>query len=72
MLQVTLNRPEVGNALNTQMGHDLYDVWTRLTVDPEDTRCVVLTGAGDRIFRGESPLTEMSPVPAAPAKPPAK
>jgi hypothetical protein len=33
---------------------------------------VAKRGAGDRIFRGESPLTEMSPVPAAPAKPPAK
>jgi 1,4-dihydroxy-2-naphthoyl-CoA synthase len=58
VLQVTLNRPEVGNALNTQMGHDLYDVWTRLTVDPEDTRCVVLTGAGDRIFCSGGDLKE--------------
>ena len=58
VLQVTLNRPEVGNALNTQMGHDLYDVWTRLTEDPEDTRCVVLTGAGDRIFCSGGDLKE--------------
>lgn len=33
---------------------------------------VTRRGAGDRIYRGESPLTEMSPAPAAPAKPPAK
>jgi enoyl-CoA hydratase/carnithine racemase len=58
VLQVTLNRPEVGNALNTQMGHDLYDVWTRLTEDAEDTRCVVLTGAGDRIFCAGGDLKE--------------
>lgn len=58
VLQVTLNRPEVGNALNTQMGHDLYDVWTRLTEDAEDTRCVVLTGAGDRIFCSGGDLKE--------------
>jgi enoyl-CoA hydratase/carnithine racemase len=58
VLQVTLNRPEVGNALNTQMGHDLYDVWTRLTEDPEDARCVVLTGAGDRIFCSGGDLKE--------------
>ena len=45
---VTLNRPEVLNALNTQMGRDLLDLWTRLTEDPEDVRCVVLTGAGER------------------------
>src|SRR3984957_570903 len=50
LLKVTLNRPEVGNAKNTQMGLDLLDLWTRLIDDPGDTRCVVLTGAGDRIF----------------------
>src|SRR5579863_4454307 len=50
LLKVTLNRPEVGNAKNTQMGLDLLDLWTRLLDDPGDTRCVVLTGAGDRIF----------------------
>jgi enoyl-CoA hydratase len=50
LLKVTLNRPEVGNAKNTQMGLDLLDVWTKLIDDPGDTRCVILTGAGDRIF----------------------
>jgi enoyl-CoA hydratase/carnithine racemase len=50
LLRVTLNRPEVGNARNTQMGLDLLAVWERLLSDPEDVRCVVLTGAGDRIF----------------------
>jgi enoyl-CoA hydratase/carnithine racemase len=50
LLKVTLNRPEVGNAKNTQMGLDLLDLWTRLIDDPEQIRCVVLTGAGDRIF----------------------
>lgn len=50
LLRVTLNRPEVGNARNTQMGLDLLDLWTRLADDPGEVRCVVLTGAGDRIF----------------------
>lgn len=50
VLQVTLNRPEVLNAINTQMGHDLLDVWTRITADAGDIRCVVLTGAGERAF----------------------
>jgi enoyl-CoA hydratase/carnithine racemase len=49
-LLVYLNRPEVLNAINTQMGHDLLDLWTRLTVAPANIRCVVLTGAGDRAF----------------------
>ncbi len=50
VLQVTLNRPQVLNALNTQMGHDLLDVWTRVTADPGDVRCVVLTASGERAF----------------------
>src|ERR1700748_3250266 len=50
LLQVTLNRPELGNAQNTQMGLDLLDLWTGLIDDPGEIRCVLLTGAGDRIF----------------------
>jgi enoyl-CoA hydratase len=50
VLKVTLNRPEVGNAKNTQMGLDLLELWTGLIDDPGDVRCVILTGAGDRIF----------------------
>ena len=49
ILVVTLNRPEVANAINTQMGRDLLDLWTRLTRSRGDLRCVVLTGAGDRV-----------------------
>ena len=58
LLSVTLNRPLVSNALNTQMGHDLGDLWYRLTVDASDVRCVVLTGAGDRAFCGGADLKE--------------
>jgi enoyl-CoA hydratase/carnithine racemase len=50
LLLVTLNRPEVGNAKNTQMGLDTLDVWTSLVAHPGDVRCVVLTGAGEKIF----------------------
>ena len=58
VMQVTLNRPQVGNALNTQMAHDLFDVWTRLSEDPGAVRCVVLTGAGDKIFCAGGDLKE--------------
>ena len=58
VLKVTLNRPQVGNALNTQMGRDLLDLWTRLTEDAGDIRCVVLTGAGDKIFCAGGDLKE--------------
>jgi enoyl-CoA hydratase/carnithine racemase len=50
VLVVTLNRPEVLNAINTQMGRDLLDLWGRLTEDAQGLRCVVLTGSGDRAF----------------------
>jgi len=50
MLVVTLNRPDDGNALNTQMCIDLLDLWTGLVRDTGAVRCVVLTGAGERAF----------------------
>lgn len=58
VLVVTLNRPEVRNAINTQMGRDMLDLWTRLVVDPGETRCAVLTGAGDRAFCAGGDLKE--------------
>ncbi len=58
VLVVTLNRPEVLNATNTQMGHDLLDLWTRLTAEPGGLRCVVLTGAGERAFCAGGDLKE--------------
>jgi enoyl-CoA hydratase len=58
ILVVKLNRPEVLNAINTQMGHDLLDLWTRLTVDPGDTRCIVLTGSGEKAFCAGGDLKE--------------
>ena len=58
LLVVTLNRPEVANAINTQMGRDLLDLWTRLTEDAGEIRCIVLTGAGDKVFCAGGDLKE--------------
>jgi enoyl-CoA hydratase len=58
VLLVTLNRPEVGNAICTQTGRDLLDLWVRLTEDAGDVRCVVLTGAGERVFCSGGDLKE--------------
>lgn len=58
VLKVTLNRPQFGNAVNTQMGHDLLDLWNKLTEDAGDVRCVVLTGAGEKIFCAGGDLKE--------------
>lgn len=58
VLQVTLNRPDAGNALNTQMGRELLQLWSALTEDAGPVRCVVLTGAGGRIFCAGGDLKE--------------
>ena len=50
VLLVRLARPASANALNTQMGIELKQVWESLYVDQQDVRCVILTGAGDKIF----------------------
>ncbi|HEY8251102.1 MAG TPA: enoyl-CoA hydratase-related protein [Burkholderiales bacterium] len=58
LLLVTLNRPQVLNALNTQMGKDKLDLWTKLAAEPGNVRCVVLTGAGERAFCSGGDLKE--------------
>jgi enoyl-CoA hydratase len=47
---VTLNRPEVANALNTQMGLDLLEIFDHFCAEPNKQRCIVLTGVGARAF----------------------
>ena len=46
---VTLNRPEVHNAFNLQMQHELATVWRSLRTN-DDVQAVVLTGAGEKAF----------------------
>jgi enoyl-CoA hydratase/carnithine racemase len=58
VLLVTLNRPEVSNAVNTQMGRDLLDLWSALVADIGNVRAVVLTGAGERVFCAGGDLKE--------------
>lgn len=50
ILQVTLNRPEVMNAINIEMMQDLYQLWHGLASSQEGFRCVILTGTGDKAF----------------------
>ncbi|MGE0226584.1 MAG: enoyl-CoA hydratase-related protein [Acetobacteraceae bacterium] len=49
---VTLNRPEVRNAMNTQMGLDLLDAFDGFCAAPNSQRCIVLTGAGRAFCAG--------------------
>lgn len=58
VLLVTLNRPEVRNALNTQMMQDLHDLWQELTKDQQGYRCVIVTGAGEKAFCAGADLKE--------------
>lgn len=46
---VTVNRPEVLNALNTQTYRELYEMFVEIENDP-GIRVVILTGAGDKAF----------------------
>lgn len=50
VLVVTLNRPAVLNALNTEMGEELYQVFEELTYNANLIRAVVITGSGKRAF----------------------
>lgn len=47
---VTLNRPEVANAMNTQMGLDLLETFDGFCAAPNNQRCIVITGAGSKAF----------------------
>jgi len=58
LMVVTLNRPEVRNALNTRMGLELRDLFVPLRFTPGDLRCIVITGAGDKAFSAGGDLKE--------------
>ena len=46
---ITLNRPEVHNAIDTETDDQLFEAWTEFRSDP-DVRVAILTGAGDKTF----------------------
>jgi enoyl-CoA hydratase/carnithine racemase len=48
---VTLNRPDMKNAMNLQMEQDLHDAMWALEAD-DDVRVIVVTGAGDAFCSG--------------------
>jgi enoyl-CoA hydratase/carnithine racemase len=49
LARVTIDRPEVLNAVDPETDAALEAIWLRIEAD-RDVRCVVLTGAGDRAF----------------------
>jgi enoyl-CoA hydratase len=50
LLLVSFNRPQVANAVNTETGLELIELFSALQHDPGKYRAVVLTGAGERHF----------------------
>lgn len=55
---ITLNRPEVRNALNTRMAVELTGIFEAFGVSTHDVRCIVVTGAGDQAFCAGGDLKE--------------
>lgn len=45
-----LDRPQRANAMNTQMGLELRELFMELYVDQADLRCLVVTGRGGKVF----------------------
>ncbi len=56
---VTINRPEVLNALNAQVFNNLEAIFTHLAADPA-VRAILLTGAGPKAFAAGADIKELS------------
>ena len=66
LAKITLNRPESGNAINRDLGHEFMAVCIRATTDPA-VRCILVSGAGKNYgFGGDLKFfaTEMDTVEA--------
>lgn len=55
---VTVNRPAVLNALNTEAYVEFYNLFQEIEDDP-DVRVVILTGSGEKAFIAGVDITEM-------------
>ncbi len=56
---VTLNRPKVLNALNTQTFDELEAIFTTLAADAS-IRVILLTGAGEKAFAAGADINELA------------
>ena len=54
---VTLNRPEVLNAMNRRLNHELHEAVVQANADDE-IGCIVITGAGERAFSAGGDIHE--------------
>lgn len=58
VLVLWFDRPDRANAMNTQMGLDLREFFMDMYVDPEDIRCVIVTGRGEKAFSAGGDLKD--------------
>lgn len=58
ILQLSLHRPEVRNAINSVMMKELWQFWSATFSDPGNIRCIILTGSGDKAFCAGADLKE--------------
>ena len=57
---VTLNRPDVRNAVTAAMHHEIEQIWLDLAED-QDVNVILLTGAGDTFSAGGDVLSRVRP-----------
>jgi enoyl-CoA hydratase/3-hydroxyacyl-CoA dehydrogenase len=60
---ITLNRPDVLNAINMQMRDELWELMHAVRDDP-DVRVVIFKGAGDRAFSAGADISEFGTAPS--------
>ena len=65
---ITLNRPEVLNAINAELSSQLNDALVQVKDDPE-IWVAIITGAGDRAFSAGADIRGFQPGPRAAAAP---
>ena len=56
---ITLNRPEVLNAIDSEVWNGLIEAW-RNVADDSDVRVAIVTGTGDRAFSAGQDLKELA------------
>ena len=56
---LTLNRPQVRNAINSTLGAALHEALVAADADP-DVRCLIVTGAGELAFSAGGDMKEMA------------
>ena len=61
--EITLNRPDVLNAINMRMRDELWDAVHAVRDDP-DVRVAIFKGAGERAFSAGADITEFGTAPS--------